>query len=190
MSVLSRTHVQSLIFSFLQAKLTYNIDDDGQMMQEDVALHYSDNYMEIEAPAVDGKTTATIMYDTTLVKLCIVSIFIVWNYCMFYCLIWIQNTYKSGYFRGCDTVQTSWSLFYVKWWIWWCILYWYGWLVWGMYLTVTSNGEITELEYLRLTSSYFMGIFNVRALFHKVQSLVSNLTLENDGTKGKRLNFT
>ena len=92
MSVLSRTHVQSLIFSFLQAKLTYNIDDDGQMMQEDVALHYSDNYMKIEAPAVDGKTTATIMYDTAQVTLCIVSIFNFYSLELLHVLLFDMNT--------------------------------------------------------------------------------------------------
>ena len=44
------------------------VNDDGQMMAEDVGLHYKKNYMKINTQALEGRTSAEIYYDNTTVK--------------------------------------------------------------------------------------------------------------------------
>ena len=49
--------------------MRYDVRDDGQSIQEDVDLYYKDNYIWIEAPAIDGKTPVTLIHDFTAMKL-------------------------------------------------------------------------------------------------------------------------
>ena len=50
------------------------VNDDGQMMAEDVGLHYKEKYMKINTQALKGSTSAEIYYDNTRVKFDILPI--------------------------------------------------------------------------------------------------------------------
>ena len=47
--------------------MLYHINDDGQTMREGVDLNYQQNYIKIEAPALDGKTPATMIHEVSKV---------------------------------------------------------------------------------------------------------------------------
>ena len=44
------------------------INDDGNMKRQDVGLSYEDKYILINTAALHGKTSATLIHDTTKVK--------------------------------------------------------------------------------------------------------------------------
>ena len=46
--------------------MLFRINDDGQTMREDVGLNYKENYIKIEAPALD-KTPATMIHEVSKV---------------------------------------------------------------------------------------------------------------------------
>ena len=61
-------------FLFFQIGMEYHINDDGKMMTEGIGLHYRDKYIKITTPAMEGKTPAIIMHDTTEVKFTFLAI--------------------------------------------------------------------------------------------------------------------
>ena len=91
-----------------------DVNTDGEMVNEDVGPDYRDNYIRINAPALEGKTPVTVIHDTTEVNF-LFSLFcsVIENYVLYILLLtWIQiKRNNSWYFPGYNSVQTSWSLF-------------------------------------------------------------------------------
>ena len=56
--------------------MNFNVMDDGVLMQQDVGLNYEGNYMQIDTPAMDGKTPATIIHHGAEVKF---NIILIWS---------------------------------------------------------------------------------------------------------------
>ena len=63
-----------------------DLNDDGSRMQQDVALDYRENMIEIEPPPIEGKTASTIMHSFTEVKFCIFLSFVIRS--IVYCAVW------------------------------------------------------------------------------------------------------
>ena len=69
----------------MQAEIRLGLNDDGSRMEQDVALNYRENLIEIEPPAIEGKTPPTIMHYVTEVKLCIFLKFVIRS--IVYCVV-------------------------------------------------------------------------------------------------------
>ena len=58
-------------------EMVYHVNDDGKMMSQNVGLNYRENSIMVKAPAVYGKTPATMMHEFSEVKINILSFVVV-----------------------------------------------------------------------------------------------------------------
>ena len=54
--------------------MTWKVNDDGLLIEEEVGLSYEQNYIQINTPALEGSTPAIIICDSKAVKINIISI--------------------------------------------------------------------------------------------------------------------
>ena len=106
---------QNLIFLFFQVQVKYDLNNDGQDIEEKVGLHYEDNYIKIEATPVGSKTPATMVHDFNAVNSAFLKFFIfICNQCILFDMT-TKHICKSNYFLAYDTDKTGWSLFCTVW---------------------------------------------------------------------------